>query len=466
MVIMGGYKDKMNRLMRFDPGLQRRFPKRLHLNDYSALELAQIMSSYSIHQFEKSFHNDLTLVRLETFIKTFHSTKMPKFNAGLAVELVEQAVQKQTVRIGRTTRQFDKDKLARKLEIKRELSVQDKHGDTGSDEESKLHQLPSSLLPCSSSSLLRQPSSSIDHKNELIALASILTPEDFSIDLGGPKMGDKELIEQVEQEINQMVGLTEMKEFFKRLKRTVEYVERGGNPRILKQNLNLILTGNPGTGKTTMARLMAKYLHALGVLPYDRFVEKNGLELKGMYVGHTSHVVKEAVADAMGGCLFVDEAYALVDRGGDRFSGEAVRMLLTELENNRGNVLVIMAGYANKMSNLMNSDPGMPRRFAKRMDLPDYNCDELSEIAARYARKINLTFDVGLQKESVILYVPLVRIKYHNTTVDCPSPWLKKHFVCWQNVRLTMICMVMPVNCCVLVILVYRMNKATVVMDL
>ena len=191
MVIMGGYKDKMNRLMRFDPGLQRRFPKRLHLNDYSALELAQIMSSYSIHQFEKSFHNDLTLVRLETFIKTFHSTKMPKFNAGLAVELVEQAVQKQTARIGRTTRQFDKDKLARKLEIKRELSVQDKHGDTGSDEESKLHQLPSSLLPCSSSSLLRQPSSSIDHKNELIALASMLTPEDFSIDLGGPKMGTR-----------------------------------------------------------------------------------------------------------------------------------------------------------------------------------------------------------------------------------------------------------------------------------
>ena len=93
------------------------------------------------------------------------------------------------------------------------------------------------------------------------------------------------------------------------------------------------------------------------------------LELKGRFVGHTSHTVKEAVADAMGGCLFVDEAYSLVDRGGDRFSGEAVRMLLTELENNRGQVLVIMAGYADKMSDLMGADPGMPRRFVKTLNL-------------------------------------------------------------------------------------------------
>ena len=115
-------------------------------------------------------------------------------------------------------------------------------------------------------------------------MASILTPEDFEIDLGGPKLGDEELINEIEDEINQLVGLTEMKKFFQRLKRTVQFVERGGNPRILKQNLNLVLTGNPGTGKTTIARLMAKYLHALGVLPYDRFVEKNGLELKGKHI--------------------------------------------------------------------------------------------------------------------------------------------------------------------------------------
>ena len=298
MVIMGGYKDKMARLMRFDPGLQRRFPKRLHLPDYSAMELSEICQSYALHRFEKTFSNELTLNMLEKYLNTFHSTKMSKFNAGLAVEMVEAAVQRQTARIGRSTRQLNKEQSARREEIRLEL------GKLDSDDES----FTSPTASSSSFSTLRQTSiTTAQARKELAAEASILTPEDFSIDKGGPKIGDDELIAEVEADINAMVGLEEMKSFFQRLKRTVEYVERGGNPRILKQNLNLVLTGNPGTGKTTMARLMARYLHALGVLPYDRFVEKNGLELKGMYVGHTSHVVKQAVEDAMGGCLFVDE---------------------------------------------------------------------------------------------------------------------------------------------------------------
>ena len=149
-------------------------------------------------------------------------------------------------------------------------------------------------------------------------------------------------------QVANLIGMDAAKHFFTKIKKNVSYVEQGGSVKLLATSLNMVITGNPGTGKTTVARLIARYLHAFGVLPHDRFVEKNGLDLKGKYVGHTSHTVKEAISDAMGGCLFLDEAYALCD-GGDGFSGEAIRTLLTEVENNRTNLLVVLAGYEDRM---------------------------------------------------------------------------------------------------------------------
>jgi len=172
---------------------------------------------------------------------------------------------------------------------------------------------------------------------------------------------------------------------------------------LLNTSLSMIITGNPGVGKTTVARLIARYLHAFGVLPRDRFVEKNGLEMKGKYVGHTTHTVKEAVADAIGGTLFLDEAYALSDSGDDGFSGEAIRTLLTEVENNRTSLLVILAGYEDKMLTnedaLVNADPGLNRRFATRLHLPDYSCSELADIVHKVATKnFPLRFAIKLKE--------------------------------------------------------------------
>ena len=136
------------------------------------------------------------------------------------------------------------------------------------------------------------------------------------------------------------------------------------------------------------------------MLPRNNFVEVNSLELKGKYVGQTAPTVKKAVADAMGGTLFIDEAPALVENGGgDHYSGEAVRTLLTEVENNRSKLMVVLAGYEAKMEILMAADDGLPRRFQRRLHIDDYTPAQLAEICVKYAREkfqLTITPDVEL----------------------------------------------------------------------
>merc|ERR1719160_527236 len=150
----------------------------------------------------------------------------------------------------------------------------------------------------------------------------------------------------------------------------VEFVRQGGSPQLLESCRHVVLVGNPGTGKSTFARLMCKLLRAHGVLKSDVFIERNALELKGEYCGQTAPKIRELFEMANGGCLFLDEAYALAS--GDKFSGEAIRMLLTEVENHRTEVLVVLAGYEDKMEELINADPGLARRFPMVLSLKDY----------------------------------------------------------------------------------------------
>ena len=136
------------------------------------------------------------------------------------------------------------------------------------------------------------------------------------------------------------------------------------------------------------------------MLPRNNFVEVNSLELKGKYVGQTAPTVKKAVADAMGGTLFIDEAPALVENGGgDHYSGEAVRTLLTEVENNRSKLMVVLAGYEAKMEILMAADDGLPRRFQRRLHIEDYTPAELAQICVKYAReKFQLTITPDVEE--------------------------------------------------------------------
>jgi len=147
-------------------------------------------------------------------------------------------------------------------------------------------------------------------------------------------------------------------------------------------SLHMCFTGNPGTGKTTVALRMAELLHRLGYLPTSKVVSVTRDDLVGQYVGHTAPKTKEALKRAMGGVLFIDEAYYLYRTENERdYGAESIEILLQYMENHRDGLVVILAGYADRMETFFASNPGMSSRIAHHLEFPDYTLDELAAIA-------------------------------------------------------------------------------------
>lgn len=146
--------------------------------------------------------------------------------------------------------------------------------------------------------------------------------------------------------------------------------------------LHMSFTGNPGTGKTTVALRMAAILHGLGYVRRGQLVSVTRDDLVGQYIGHTAPKTKEVLKRAMGGVLFIDEAYYLYRPGNERDYGqEAIEILLQVMENQRDDLVVIFAGYKDRMDSFFGSNPGMASRVAHHIDFPDYDVDELFAIA-------------------------------------------------------------------------------------
>ena len=171
--------------------------------------------------------------------------------------------------------------------------------------------------------------------------------------------------------------------------------------------LHMCFTGNPGTGKTTVASRMAEILHRLGYVREGHLVTVTRDDLVGQYIGHTAPKTKEVIKKAMGGVLFIDEAYYLYKPENERdYGAESIEILLQVMENNRDDLVVILAGYKDRMDKFFNSNPGMRSRIAHHVDFPDYTPDELLAIARLMLAQQNYRFSKEGEK-AFAEYIPL-----------------------------------------------------------
>ncbi|MDD4849787.1 MAG: AAA family ATPase [Gemmiger sp.] len=201
----------------------------------------------------------------------------------------------------------------------------------------------------------------------------------------------------VEAELDAIVGLTEIKGYVRDLAQNVEAQQRrkAQGMKTASINMHMIFTGNPGTGKTTIARLIAKYLKAIGALTGGQLIEVTRADLVGRYVGHTAPLTNQVIQSALGGVLFIDEAYSLYRGQDDAFGMEAIDTLVKGIEDHRDELVVILAGYTREMALFLTANSGLASRFPNQITFPDYSDAELWQITQSIAGSKGYRLDEG-----------------------------------------------------------------------
>ena len=327
IVIAAGYTDEMRDFLDANSGLRSRFPRMIEFADYTAPELAAIFRSMAKK-------NEFALA--------------PDLDAGLDAAIAKLTAKRdRTFGNARFVRQLFEDATARQATRLAES------GD-----------LDAEAL-------------------KTLALADLSAGERKE-DIRAPK------IEDVLAELDSLVGLQPVKDEVRRLVATVRAnklrAEKGLENNVT-MSYNFVFTGNPGTGKTTVARILGKAFRALGVLERANFVETDRSGLVAKYEGQTAAKTNKLIDSAAGGILFIDEAYQLNQGENDQYGAEAVATLLKRMEDARGSMVVIIAGYKEEMKRFMAINSGLESRFNRTVEFPDYSAKELAEVYRSMARK-------------------------------------------------------------------------------
>ena len=207
---------------------------------------------------------------------------------------------------------------------------------------------------------------------------------------------DEKTLDELMAELDGLIGLDGVKREVRSLINLIKVraMRKEHGLKVMDMSFHMVFTGNPGTGKTTVARLVAKIYKQLGFLSQGQLIETDRSGLVAGYVGQTAGKVTEVVKSALGGILFIDEAYALARKGMDNdFGREAIDTLVKLMEDNRDDLVVIVAGYTDEMHDFLTSNPGLISRFNKYIDFPDYTDDELMDILAMNAKRQGYTVD-------------------------------------------------------------------------
>ncbi|MCL4479583.1 MAG: AAA family ATPase [Deltaproteobacteria bacterium] len=343
IVVAAGYPKEMDNFINANPGLKSRFNRQFHLNDYNADEMLAIFKKMA--ESDKYKVEDKAEDKLKDIFSAMYLRRDKNFANGREVRNI-----------------FDECKKLLSKRLVEKVNYE---------------------------------------KEELLLIKAEDIPKTYEKD-------KKVTVEEALKTLDNLIGLNTVKQEVKNLINYItvekERVADGGKGTVL--NLHFVFKGNPGTGKTTVARILADIFKAMGLLSRGQLIEVDRSGLVAEYVGQTAPKTNRVIDNAIGGVLFIDEAYTLTPKSdGTDFGEEAIDILLKRMEDDRGKFIVIAAGYSEEMDDFISANPGLPSRFTKYINFEDYTPQELKAIFISMARSkgMGLTPDTDTFLDSVFL---------------------------------------------------------------